>query len=71
MTLVGATPGRGTLAFQSAPFVRFIRGDRIYTYVLLEPGRRWSRWTDLSVEEVLAAPDEELFRASSTLARVT
>lgn len=70
MTLVGATPGRGTLGFHGAPFVRFIRGDRAYTYVLLEPGRRWSSWTELSVEDVLAAPEEELFRASSTPARV-
>jgi tRNA-Thr(GGU) m(6)t(6)A37 methyltransferase TsaA len=70
MTLVGATPGRGTLGFHGAPFVRFIRGERVYNYVLLEPGRRWPSWTALSLEEVLATPEEELFRASATSVRV-
>lgn len=65
MTLVGATPGRGTLGFHGAPFVRFIRGDRAYTYVLLEPGRRWASWTALPAEGVLAASEEELFRVGS------
>ncbi len=70
MVLVGATPGRGTLGFHGAPFVRFIRNDRVYNYVLLEPGRRWPSWTALLADEVLALPEEELFRASSTLIRV-
>ncbi len=71
MALVGATPGRGTLSFHRAPFVRFIRGDRAYAYVLLEPGRRWASWTALRPEDVLAAPEEELFRARSAPIRAT
>ena len=55
--LSGASFGEKTLNFHRQKTIRFSGQKKSYDYQLLEPGRRWGNWEDLTWEGVLALED--------------
>ncbi|MFN8005811.1 MAG: tRNA (N6-threonylcarbamoyladenosine(37)-N6)-methyltransferase TrmO [Terriglobia bacterium] len=60
--LCGVSFGSHTIHFHSKNQILFARHGQTYEYQLLEPGRRWKDWKDLTWEGVLTLEDTELFR---------
>jgi hypothetical protein len=61
MSLSGASLGGRTLKVPRHNAILFSGQKKSYGYQLLEPGRRWKSWEELTWEGVLALEDEELF----------
>lgn len=59
--LSGGSFGKKTLNFHRQNTIRFGGKEKSYHYQLLEPGRRWRNWEDLTWDGVLALEDAELF----------
>jgi tRNA-Thr(GGU) m(6)t(6)A37 methyltransferase TsaA len=61
MGLSGASFGEKTLNFHVPKTIQFNGQNKYYEYQLLEPGRRWRNWEELTWEGVLALEDGDLF----------
>jgi tRNA-Thr(GGU) m(6)t(6)A37 methyltransferase TsaA len=56
-----ASFGEKTLNFHRQKTIQFSGQKKCYEYQLLEPGRQWGTWGDLTWEGVLALEDAELY----------